>query len=53
MECGLNSYGTGLGSVTSTCEHGNELPSSIIEKNLLTSWMIISFSRWTLLYGPN
>jgi hypothetical protein len=47
--CGLNSSGLGLGPMVESCEHDNEPSSSIKGRNLLTSWVTVSFCRRILL----
>jgi hypothetical protein len=47
--CGLDSNGSQLGTVTSSCEQGNEPSGSIKGRNFFTSWATIIFSRKILL----
>jgi hypothetical protein len=48
---GLDSFGSGQGSVAGSCEYGSELSGSIKGRELLDSLRTVSFSGRTLLHG--
>jgi hypothetical protein len=49
--CGLDASGSGYGPADGPYEHGNETFGLIKAMNFLSSWVTISFSKRSLLYG--